>query len=107
MSQQDWHERLSALVDSMIDAGDLHDKAWISAFTDTPRHLFTPHVTITTPDGYRELSGDDPADRDRWLSLIYSDLGQPDRFGVVANRTTQFVWFGDDDSWHRWPLPLT
>lgn len=69
----DWHERLSSLVDNLVDAGDLHDKAWIGAFTDTPRHLFTPHVTITTSDGYRELCGDDPANRDEWLSLVYSD----------------------------------
>jgi hypothetical protein len=39
---------------------------------------------------------------------LFSDLGRPnpDKFGVVANDSTQFVWCGDDDSWHRWPLPL-
>ena len=26
--------------------------------------------------------------------------------GIVANDSTQFAWFGDDDSWYRWPLPL-
>jgi methyltransferase of ATP-grasp peptide maturase system len=31
----------------------------------------------------------------------------PNRFGVVANHTTQFVWFDTDESWYRWPLPLT
>lgn len=73
MTDQDWHKRASALVDELIDTGDLRNKAWVGAFTDTPRHLFTPQVTTTTADGYRELCGDDPADQDEWLSLIYSD----------------------------------
>lgn len=39
---------------------------------------------------------------------LWRDLGQPtpEKFGVVANDSTQFAWFGHDDSWHRWPLPL-
>jgi methyltransferase of ATP-grasp peptide maturase system len=39
---------------------------------------------------------------------LWQHLGQPDpgRFGIVANPTTQFVWFDNDDSWYRWPLPL-
>lgn len=39
---------------------------------------------------------------------LFDDLGRPDpgEFGVVANDSTQFVWF-DDDSWYRWSLPLT
>ncbi|MGH4016514.1 MAG: methyltransferase domain-containing protein [Gemmatimonadales bacterium] len=28
------------------------------------------------------------------------------RFGVVANRTIQFVWLDNDMNWLRWPLPL-
>jgi protein-L-isoaspartate O-methyltransferase len=70
---EDWHERLSSLVDKLIYADDLHDKVWIGAFTDVPRHLFTPRVTLTTSDGYRELSSEDLAGRDEWLSLVYSD----------------------------------
>jgi protein-L-isoaspartate O-methyltransferase len=38
-----------------------------------------------------------------WAEL---DRPAPARFGVVANDTTQFAWFGADDGWHRWPLPL-
>lgn len=38
-----------------------------------------------------------------WCHL---DRPDPGRFGVVANPTTQFVWFDTDDSWYRWPLPL-
>lgn len=39
---------------------------------------------------------------------LWHDLGQPgpDQFGVVANDSIQFVWFQDDESWLRWPLPL-
>ncbi|MGH3795109.1 MAG: hypothetical protein ACRDSP_09480 [Pseudonocardiaceae bacterium] len=39
---------------------------------------------------------------------LWQDLGRPtpDKFGVVANDSTQFAWFSDDDNWHRWPLPL-
>jgi methyltransferase of ATP-grasp peptide maturase system len=39
---------------------------------------------------------------------LWRHLGQPgpDRFGLVANLTTQFVWFDNDDGWYRWPLPL-
>lgn len=39
---------------------------------------------------------------------LWTDLGEPapSRFGVVANDTTQFVWFNDDHNWNRWPLPL-
>lgn len=39
---------------------------------------------------------------------LWQHLGQPDpdRFGIVANPTTQFVWFDNDDGWYRWPLPL-
>ena len=38
-----------------------------------------------------------------WCQL---DRPDPGRFGVVANLTTQFVWFDTDESWYRWPLPL-
>ncbi|MGH3720597.1 MAG: methyltransferase domain-containing protein [Pseudonocardiaceae bacterium] len=39
---------------------------------------------------------------------LWQQLGRPDpdRFGIVANSTTQFVWFDNDDGWYRWPLPL-
>lgn len=39
---------------------------------------------------------------------LWRDLGKPtsDRFGIVANDSTQFVWLDDDHNWYRWPLPL-
>jgi protein-L-isoaspartate O-methyltransferase len=68
-----WRPQLAALVAALVDAGDLHTRAWIDAFSATPRHLFTPQVILSTAEGYRQLSGDDPADRDQWLSVVYSD----------------------------------
>lgn len=58
---------------TLVDAGDLRSKEWIDAFVATPRHVFTPQITLTTPHGYRQISGVEPAEADEWLSLIYSD----------------------------------
>lgn len=38
-----------------------------------------------------------------WCHLDQPDPGQ---FGVVANSTTQFIWFDTPEGWYRWPLPL-
>jgi len=73
VTDTDAQPRLAALVNALIDAGHLRSKAWVEAFADTPRHLFVPRITLTTPQGYRQLSGDDPAERDEWLSVVYSD----------------------------------
>lgn len=69
----DWEPRLAALVAALADEGDLRSTEWAEAFAATPRHLFTPEVIITTPTGYRLLSGDNPASRQEWLSTVYSD----------------------------------
>ncbi|MGQ0776746.1 MAG: methyltransferase domain-containing protein [Pseudonocardiales bacterium] len=39
---------------------------------------------------------------------LWRDLGKPPptRFGIVANRTTQFAYLDHDHNWTRWPLPL-
>ncbi|SHG86514.1 methyltransferase domain-containing protein [Streptoalloteichus hindustanus] len=39
---------------------------------------------------------------------LWTHLGQPapDRYGLVATDTTQFVWLDSDTGWYRWPLPL-
>ncbi|MGH3935845.1 MAG: methyltransferase domain-containing protein [Pseudonocardiaceae bacterium] len=88
--------------------------------TRTLRH----GIFIETSDGsYAEAITDPAADgllrviqvgpRRLWDSVeathqLWQHLGQPDpdRFGIVANPTTQFVWFDHDDGWYRWPLPL-
>lgn len=69
----DWEPRLAGLVAALTDGGHLHSTEWVTAFTATPRHVFTPEIIITTPDGYRLLSGDDSASRQEWLSAVYSD----------------------------------
>jgi methyltransferase of ATP-grasp peptide maturase system len=81
-------------------------------------------VFIESSDGsYAEALADPEVDGQRqviqvgarrlWDSVeathrVWQHLGQPDpdRFGVVANPTTQFVWFDNDNGWYRWPLPL-
>lgn len=39
---------------------------------------------------------------------LWNDLDRPGlgRFGIVANRSTQFAWLDSDEDWYRWPLPL-
>jgi methyltransferase of ATP-grasp peptide maturase system len=81
-------------------------------------------IFVETSDGsYAEAIAEDGVDeqlrviqagpRLLWDSVevahqLWRHLGQPgpDRFGLVANPTTQFVWFDNDDGWYRWPLPL-
>lgn len=69
----DWEPRLGALVVTLVDQDHLRSEEWTKAFAATPRHLFTPEVIITTPDGYHRLSGDNTADQQEWLSAVYSD----------------------------------
>ncbi|MGH3874772.1 MAG: methyltransferase domain-containing protein [Pseudonocardiaceae bacterium] len=53
--------------------------------------------------GPRRLWDTVEATHQLWQHLGWPD---PDRFGVVANPTTQFVWLDNDDGWYRWSLPL-
>lgn len=69
----DWEPGLASLVAALVDGGHLRGKEWVEAFAATPRHLFTPEVIVTTPDGYRRLSGDDMAHQGEWLAEVYSD----------------------------------
>jgi hypothetical protein len=68
-------------------------------------------ITDPKPDKQRPVIQAGP--RRLWDSVeaahqLWCHLGQPgpDCFGVVANHTTQFVWFDTDEGWFRWPLPL-
>ncbi len=68
-------------------------------------------ITDPEPDGQHPVIQAGP--RRLWDSVeaahqLWQQLGRPDpdRFGIVANPTTQFVWSDNDDSWYRWPLPL-
>jgi protein-L-isoaspartate O-methyltransferase len=69
----DWELRLAALVATLAAEGHLRSTEWAKAFAATPRHLFTPEIIVTTPDGHRRLSDDNPASRQEWLSAVYSD----------------------------------
>ncbi|MGH3695439.1 MAG: hypothetical protein ACRDRX_15860 [Pseudonocardiaceae bacterium] len=86
--------------------------------TRTLRH----GISIKTPDGsYAEAITNPDVDgalrviqagpRRLWDTVeathqLWQHLGQPDpdRFGIVANPTTQFVWLDNDNGWYRWPL---
>lgn len=69
----DWESRLAALVTTLVDQGHLRSQEWTKAFAAIPRHPFTPEVIVITPNGYRRLSGVASADRQEWLSAVYSD----------------------------------
>jgi protein-L-isoaspartate O-methyltransferase len=74
----------------LADEGHLRSTEWVEAFAATPRHLFTPEVIITTPNGYRLLSGDNSASRQEWLSAVYSDeslvtQGKPHAAGYLLS----------------------
>lgn len=69
----DWEPLLATLVATLVDQGHLRREEWTKAFAATPRHLFTPVVVLSAPDGYRRLSSDSPADQPEWLSAVYSD----------------------------------
>lgn len=63
----------TALAVALTDEGHLSSPAWAEAFAGIPRHHFVPRFVLREGDGYRTLSGDDPRDRDEWLSAVYSD----------------------------------
>ncbi|MDQ3403210.1 MAG: hypothetical protein M3548_07420, partial [Actinomycetota bacterium] len=69
----DWKPKLAALVAVLVDQGHLRGREWVEAFLATPRHLFTPEIIITGPDGYRLLSDGDSTGRQEWLCAVYSD----------------------------------
>ncbi|MGH3905676.1 MAG: methyltransferase domain-containing protein [Pseudonocardiaceae bacterium] len=61
-------------------------------------------------DQYRVIQG---GSRRLWDTVetaydLWAQLANPapHRFGVVANKTIQFVWLDNDMNWLRWPLPL-
>jgi methyltransferase of ATP-grasp peptide maturase system len=68
----DRQARLDAYVTGLVRDGHLRDPAWITAFAAVARHVFTPTLLLSTPDGYRAVS-DTPGDREEWLERVYSD----------------------------------
>lgn len=69
--------RARKLADELFRKGEIQTEAWRQAFSEVPREVFIP-VFATYADGgsgteYRLFDGTDPAQRDAWLSLVYSD----------------------------------
>lgn len=62
------------LVDELVTDGALRSSEWCSAFAHVPRHLFVPLIYRRDQRGdLRAIDGHDPAQRDRWLTEVYSD----------------------------------
>ena len=57
------------MVNGLRAQGALTDPCWYETFRATPRHVFTPVIL----DGNEQLSGDEPSQHQRWLSLVYRD----------------------------------
>lgn len=60
-----------AMVQSLAAAGELQDPAWRGAFAAVPRHALVP-VYYQGHD-YSQVDATADADRDAWLSAVYSD----------------------------------
>lgn len=63
----------AALAAALTLEGHLRSAVWADAFATVPRHHFIPRFIVREGAGYRTLSGDEPRDRDEWLSVVYSD----------------------------------
>jgi hypothetical protein len=72
-SERRWQPHLAALVDQLDRSGDLRTPTWRAAFEQTPRHVFVPTVITISASGSTTLSGEDPAQQQLWLELVYSD----------------------------------
>ncbi|MFJ4772592.1 methyltransferase domain-containing protein [Streptomyces uncialis] len=66
-------EARRALVQTLVDAGDLTDPDWRRAFEEVPRHTFVPY--FYAPSGER-VSGDE-----RWFTAVHEDRS------LVTHRT--------------------
>lgn len=62
------------LRDDLAASGALRSPRWLDAFGAVPRHVFVPRLFTPGRDGSSELvDGASPAQRDRWLDLVYRD----------------------------------
>lgn len=68
----------AALVQGLVDGGDLSDVAWREAFERVPRHLFVPFFY---DHAGRVVSGADPERRDQWFAAVHEDRA------LVTHRT--------------------
>jgi protein-L-isoaspartate O-methyltransferase len=70
VSDSQWRPRARELVDELITDGALRTSEWCSAFEQVPRHLFVPLIYRRD---LRAVDGQDPAQRETWLTEVYSD----------------------------------
>lgn len=73
ISEDMWTSRLRALVSQLARQGDLRSAPWLTAFAETPRHVFVPTIISITESGSTMLSDTDPAQQHLWLDRVYSD----------------------------------
>ena len=77
MTLADWPDRAQRLAEKLIADGDLRSPQWRSAVCAVPRHEFIPHYyrqdTSTRPATWQLVCPTDPAQRQAWLELVYSD----------------------------------
>ncbi len=74
MTAPDWQPLAGALAATLEADGGLREPAWRRAFTEIPRHLFVPRFLEQVNGAERVIDGADPAERDRWLKQVYSDM---------------------------------
>lgn len=64
-----------ALAARLAASGDLRTSRWIRAFERVPRHLFVPRIYVDPAhrSTWELVDGTEPAQRERWLDLVYRD----------------------------------
>jgi len=81
-----WRPHADALVAELTRAGVLAS-GWRRAFEQVPRHVFVPE--FFTADDER-VSADNPAQHDRWLAAVYSDVSLTTQ--LLAAPGTDLMW---------------
>jgi len=74
MEDQD-RELAKGLAARLAASGALRAPRWIEAFAAVPRHLFMPQVFVDPAHTltWELVDGTEPAQRERWLDLVYRD----------------------------------
>lgn len=69
-----WRPRLRGLVAELTAKAVLRTSEWQAAFAAVPRHPFVPLIYRRDQRGdFRAIDGHDPAQRETWLTEVYSD----------------------------------
>ncbi len=67
----DWKAKALALADELEAHGHVTDARWRFAFEAVPRHVFVPRYY---DENERLVDSADPAQYNRWLDAVYSDI---------------------------------